>query len=97
MFDWERFSVGCPIIDLAPLVQGMGTIEQLSRVLEHYSRSNLAALPADPLKQLIIAKTWIVIEVTNILTRNRHAQLEMYISWYQANLPKWLQQVKHLL
>ncbi|MEZ8386070.1 choline kinase, partial [Vibrio splendidus] len=42
------------------------------------------------IKQLIIAKSWIVVEVTNILVTRNNPQASKYINWFREQLPTWL-------
>ncbi|MBM7035033.1 phosphotransferase family protein [Vibrio ulleungensis] len=96
-FDWERFGYGCPTIDLAPLVKGMGTLDDFERVIAHYARFGHANLPANPLRNLIVAKTWIVVEVINLLELRNKPQKNTYIEWYNKVLPSWLNKMAHAL
>jgi hypothetical protein len=97
LFDWERFGYGCPTIDLAPLVNGMGSLSDLESTIERYAAYGSSNLPGDPLKNLILAKAWIAVEVTNILVTRNHANADQYLKWYQQTLPDWLDRVSSRL
>lgn len=94
LFDWERFGFGSPAIDLAPLVRGLGTIDDYQRIADKYNNYN-STFSAELLQQhLIIAKLWIVVEVTNILTSRNKPDVTTYIDWFKANVPTWLTTVE---
>lgn len=97
LFDWERFGLGSPAIDLAPLVRGLGTLDDYHTIVERYSHSNPNAPASLLLKHLFIAKMWIVVEVINILIRRHNPEAGTYIEWYQTHLPKWLTSMEKLL
>lgn len=97
LFDWERFGFGSPAIDLAPLVSGMGTMSEYESIVNNYVNYN-SALPCELLiKHLVLAKSWLVIEVTNILVNRGKPEAKMYINWYRKNLPSWLESVEKTL
>jgi len=97
LFDWERFGVGCPTIDLAPLVIGMGSIDTFESIIEKYGKVGSSNLPSTPLTNLIVAKTWIAIEVINILVvRDKH-QKSRYLEWFNNTLPDWLYEMGNAL
>ncbi len=94
LFDWERFGFGSPAIDLAPLVKGLGTIDAFESIVEKYSQ-HASTLPSKELERhLIIAKVWILVEVTNILTDRNKPSASMYFNWYRENVPSWLMSVE---
>jgi hypothetical protein len=90
LFDWERFGSGCPTIDLAPLISGMGSIDTFEITIDRYAKSGLDNLPRDPINNLIVAKSWIAIEVINILVEREKAQKDKYLGWFNTTLPDWL-------
>ncbi|UTV30287.1 phosphotransferase [Photobacterium atrarenae] len=102
-FDWERLTMGCPSIDLAPLINGMGTPAQYEAYAGQYlaCRHRLTDLPTIAPETLVshiaMAKAWIVIEVVNILLRSRHRDSAMYLDWYRQQLPSWCDEVAGLL
>ncbi|TFH89220.1 phosphotransferase family protein [Vibrio ouci] len=97
LFDWERFGQGSPAIDLAPLVSGLGSIAEYREIVTQYVKHNSAFSETELLKDLIIAKCRIVIEVVNILTSRDNPEQEKYINWYRANISKWLASVEDAL
>lgn len=97
LFDWERFGYGSPAIDLAPLVQGLGSIDEYTSIIEKYTQYNSAFTADELTKHLVIAKCWIVIEVVNILISRNKPEAAMYISWYQKNVPTWLSAAENAL
>ncbi len=97
LFDWERFGFGSPAIDLAPLVKGLGTRSDYRSVTDKYLIYN-SSISAEMLeKHLVIAKAWIVIEVTNLLICGRNHEAQKYINWFNGNVPDWCQKVVTLL
>ncbi len=97
LFDWERFGYGSPAIDLAPLVNGMGTVADYKLIINQYTQHNPLWSQEKLLKHLIIAKCWIMVEVVNILVNRNNPQQETYINWYRVNIPLWLSAVKSML
>ncbi|EGR1329813.1 phosphotransferase family protein [Vibrio cholerae] len=97
LFDWERFGYGSPAIDLAPLVQGLGSMDEYASIIERYTQHNSSFAADELTKHLVIAKCWIVIEVINILISRNKPEAAIYIDWYQKNLPAWLGAVENAL
>ncbi|WP_120512671.1 phosphotransferase [Photobacterium salinisoli] len=90
LFDWERFGRGSPAIDLAPLVKGMGNVEDYQAIARRYLAYS-TLIPEDQLiRQIILAKAWIVVEVVNLLTERKKASAEQYLSWFRQVVPDWL-------
>ncbi|CAH6874715.1 hypothetical protein VCHA29O37_260030 [Vibrio chagasii] len=94
LFDWERFGYGSPAIDLAPLVSRMGTLSDYEFIVDQYLPHNNLISREDLIRQLIIAKSWIVIEVTNILVSRNNPEALKYIHWFREQLPTWLATVE---
>ncbi|WP_373950307.1 phosphotransferase family protein [Vibrio pomeroyi] len=94
LFDWERFGYGSPAIDLAPLVSRMGTLSDYEFIVDQYLLHNNLISREDLIRQLIIAKSWIVIEVTNILVSRNNPEASKYIHWFREQLPTWLATVE---
>ena len=67
LFDWERFGYGSPAIDLAPLIKGMGAASDYEIVVNKYLKYNDHLSGSNLVKKLIIAKAWLIVEVTNLL------------------------------
>ncbi|EKO3566891.1 phosphotransferase [Vibrio metschnikovii] len=97
LFDWERFGYGSPAIDLAPLVQGMGSIHDYVSIVEQYSQYYSSFTSNELTRYLVIAKCWIVIEVVNILISRNKPEAAIYIDWYKKNVPSWLSSVESAL
>ncbi len=90
LFDWERFGLGNPAIDLAPLVKGMGEEEDFRVLARRYCQLN-SRFNADVLaKEIALAKAWIVNEVVLILNERRKPELAQYLRWYGEVLAEWL-------
>ncbi|CAK2473563.1 Phosphotransferase enzyme family protein [Vibrio crassostreae] len=97
LFDWERFGFGSPAIDLAPLVRGLGTSRDYESIVEKYVQYS-SKLSQDKLQRhLILAKVWLVVEVTNILTHRGKSSTSMYLNWFRENTPSWLISMEKIL
>ena len=94
LFDWERFGYGSPAIDLAPLVSQMGTLSDYECIVDQYLPHNNLVSREDLIRQLIIAKSWIVVEVTNLLVTRDISDASKYLEWYRKRLPTWLTTVE---
>lgn len=90
LFDWERFSIGSPAIDLAPLIKGMGSIEKFIEFSDRYNCISCHSKPNDLAKEIAIAKAWIVTEVVVLLNERQKRDFHLYLNWYRENLPAWL-------
>ncbi|AHJ73658.1 phosphotransferase [Kosakonia sacchari] len=97
LFDWERFSMGSPAIDLAPLIKGMGTTNAFQALAERYCRIADHAAPRELGREIAIAKAWIVTEVVTLLAARQKTDLPRYLEWYRENLPGWLASTVTLL
>ncbi|NOJ03385.1 choline kinase [Vibrio splendidus] len=94
LFDWERFGFGSPAIDLAPLVSRMGSLSDYERIVDRYLCHNTLIPREELIKQLIMAKSWIVVEVTNILVTRNNPEASKYTNWFREQLPTWLASVE---
>jgi hypothetical protein len=97
LFDWERFGYGSPAIDLAPLVPQMGSLAEYEAIIAHYLRHSSLLSGDRLLRHLIMAKCWLIIEVTNLLTRREKPQAQQYLVWYRQRVPHWLDSVAHMI
>lgn len=97
LFDWERFGTGSPAIDLAPLIQGMGTVPAFNALAERYSLIACHPGVRDLAKEIAIAKAWIVTEVVLLLHARQKSDYETYLNWYREHLPDWLESTVNLV
>lgn len=97
LFDWERFSMGSPAIDLAPLIKGMGTIDAIHDLAGRYCRIAGYTRHGDLSREIAIAKAWIVTEVVMLLAERQKTDLPRYLNWYRENLAGWLDNTVTLL
>ncbi|WP_235284497.1 phosphotransferase family protein [Vibrio coralliilyticus] len=97
LFDWERFSTGSPAIDLVPLIKGLGDEEAMLRTVDSYMNVHKAMPREELFRHVIIAKAWIVVEVTNLLYERQKPQLQKHLDWFNANLPRWIRGVEALV
>jgi hypothetical protein len=78
-------------------VKGLGSSSDYEAIIEKYSRST-SELPSEQLhRHLILAKVWILVEVTNILTQRGKSSASMYFKWFRENVPSWLSSVENAL
>ncbi|MFQ2013143.1 phosphotransferase family protein [Aeromonas veronii] len=97
LFDWERFGYGSPAIDLAPLVPRMGSLAEYETIIERYLCHSSLLSGDRLLRHLVMAKCWLIIEVTNLLTRREKPQAQQYLEWYRQQVPNWLESVAHIV
>lgn len=97
LFDWKRFGMGSPAIDLAPLIKGMGTAADYYALAECYCRINRRYRVEALSRAIAISKAWIVTQVMKLLYIRQKAALSLYTEWYKNNLPDWLSQVSRLI
>ncbi|MFK3710407.1 phosphotransferase family protein [Leclercia adecarboxylata] len=97
LFDWERFGTGSPAIDLAPLIQGMGSLQAFNALADRYSL--IACYPGirDLAKEIAIAKAWIATEVVLLLHTRQKSDYQTYLNWYREHLPGWLESTVNIL
>lgn len=97
LFDWERFSLGCAAIDLAPMIPGMGNADTIGATCRHYRCYRATVAQGELELRVVLAKSWIVVEVVNILQRCAHPDTERYLTWYRQTLPGWAKEMRHLM
>ncbi|WP_028672502.1 phosphotransferase family protein [Saccharospirillum impatiens] len=99
LFDWERFCLGSPAIDLAPLLPGMSNPVQVKKFCKRYLAANetCTIALADMVQQTLVAKVWIAVEVINILHDNKNQRTDEYMAWFNQVLPEWLKQTSRAL
>lgn len=97
LFDWERFGYGSPAIDLAPLVPRMGSLAEYEAIIERYLRHSSLLSGDQLLRHLIMAKCWLIIEITNLLIRRGKSQAKLYLEWYRQQVPHWLESVARIV
>lgn len=95
-FDWERFTVGHPAIDLAPMIPGMGSRDNYEALADMYlahrhCSSGTVPSRAELIRHIALAKAWLIVEVVNILKQRKHPAIGKYLDWYRQVLPDWLQ------
>lgn len=97
LFDWERFGKGSSAIDLAPLIRGMGAIQEYDYIVDRYLECNDCMTKDTLLKHIVLAKGWIVVEVTNLLISRNNKNTQMYLDWYKRELPNWMSRIEKVL
>lgn len=99
LFDWERFGLASPAMDLAPLIPGLPTVA----LVEEYCRAYLQQRPSSPFslkelsRQVLVACAWLVVEVVNILHDRGNDRAGEYMAWFQKHYPDWLMQARKSL
>ncbi|WP_062270975.1 hypothetical protein [Endozoicomonas arenosclerae] len=97
LFDWERFGRGSPAIDLAPLIPNLGTLADYKHVIKNYREVSHSLTDEQLLKQIILAKAWIVIEVINLFIDRPKSDPQVHLNWYNNHLPNWLDEMEKYL
>ena len=102
LYDWERFSQANPAIDLAPLVKGMGSIEQYQSITQLYLTQNKGWEGECLIKSLILAKGWIVVEVDfdvilASLIENEATNSDLYFDYLVSRQTVSLELITHWL
>ncbi|AMJ70839.1 aminoglycoside phosphotransferase [Enterobacter cloacae] len=97
LFDWERFGTGSPAIDLAPLVKGMGSKQNILQLAERYCFFAMHLDAGRLAREIALAKAWIVTEVVLLLHERKKSDFNLYLSWYREHLHGWLDESISLL
>nr|WP_272893456.1 phosphotransferase [Duffyella gerundensis] len=97
LFDWERFGKGSPAIDLAPLIKGMGEKRIFMDLAERYCQLSSNQNINELVREIAIAKAWIVTEVIVLLHMRQKTAFSIYLNWYREHLPDWLDNVQKIL
>ena len=97
LFDWERFGKGSPAIDLAPLIKGMGTRQTFNDIAERYCQLSGHHNVHSLVREIAIAKAWIVTEVMVLLYERQKTAFPLYLNWYRQHLPGWLDEAVKML
>ncbi len=99
LFDWERFTRGSPVIDLAPLLPGLSDPKQVKQICERYLLINPnCSIPlADLVRQTLVAKAWIAVEVINILHQRSNSRTDEYMIFFNQVLADWLENTSKVL
>ena len=97
LFDWERFGQGNIVLDLTPLIQGMGHRDKYIQVAENYLRYNNSINIEQLVRQMVLAKAWIIVEATNIVVDRNKPEKAMYLDWFNQELPLWFASIENIL
>lgn len=93
LFDWERFGLGSPAIDLAPLIKGMGHWAEYESIARRYKNFCPRVRIEKLTREIALSKAWIATEVINILFSTAKPELNLYLNWYRNFLPAWLKEI----
>lgn len=97
LFDWERFGMASPAIDLAPLIKGMGTKQKFIELAEYYCQLTHCHRHLELSREIAIAKAWIVSEVIVLLNDRKKSIFPLYLNWYKEHLPGWINSIVKML
>lgn len=91
LFDWERYCLGTPALDLAITVPGLGDLANLRRVAAAYLHGEESQAPRTPerlAREIALAKVWSVVE---FLARNsiNDGRTAATIRWLQREFSRW--------
>ncbi|GGX38018.1 phosphotransferase family protein [Saccharospirillum salsuginis] len=92
LFDWERFGMGSPAMDLAPMIPGLPDIELVDRYCSAYlDVRHTAGFHSESIRsQVLTTMAWLVIEVVNILHDRGNPEVGRYMEWFNRRFGGWL-------
>lgn len=99
LFDWERFTLATPAVDLAICVGGLGTVEQFRQVAVRYLHARQAlghpyAQTADALTiSMLLAKLWTVVEYLSLYTTGKLEHDDTF-TFLTRQFPSWLEALR---
>ena len=86
LFDWDRFGLGSPALDLAITVPGLGSRNDYEKVAATYRGKPDAKLA----REITLAKVWVIVDVLGHVKETLvHEQLQPFLE----SIPNWLEQV----
>jgi Phosphotransferase enzyme family len=86
LFDWDRFGLGTPALDLAITVPGLGSSEDYANVADAYRGQPDAQLA----REIALAKVWVLVDILGYVQETLvHEQMQPFL---QA-IPSWLEQL----
>lgn len=87
LFDWERFGVGQPELDVAIVMRGLPSRGEIEAVAGHYSALSGRGSPEDTYQRLVAWKVWTVLE---FVTEGQSPARERTTEWLGLNFGQWI-------
>ena len=86
LFDWDRFGLGTPTLDLAITVPGLGSRNDYEKVATTYLGKPDTALT----REIALAKVWVIVDVLGHVKETLvHERLQLFLE----SIPNWLEQI----
>jgi thiamine kinase-like enzyme len=88
LFDWDRFGLGTPALDLAITVPGLGSREEYANVAATYRGK-----PDDKLaREMALAKVWVIVDILGHIKETLvHERMQPFLE----SVPTWLEQLEY--
>jgi aminoglycoside phosphotransferase (APT) family kinase protein len=90
LFDWERFGVGQPELDVAIVIRGLPSRGEIEAVASHYSALSGRGSPEDTYQKLVAWKLWTVLE---FVTEPQSPARERTKRWLGLDFGQWIDSV----
>lgn len=87
LFDWERFGVGQPELDVAIVMRGLPSRGEIEAVASHYSALSGRGSPEGLYQKVVAWKLWTVLE---FVTEPPSPARERTMEWLGLNFRQWL-------
>jgi Phosphotransferase enzyme family len=86
LFDWDRFGLGTPALDLAITVPGLGSSKDYANVAAAYRGQPDAQLA----REIALAKVWVLVDILGYVQETLvHEQMQPFLQ----TIPSWLEQL----
>lgn len=87
LFDWERFGVGQPELDVAIVMRGLPGRREIEAVASHYSALSGRGSPESLYQKAVAWKLWTVLE---FVTEPPSPARERTMEWLGLNFGQWV-------
>ena len=88
LFDWDRFGLGTPALDLAITVPGLGSRADYERTAARYAGE--AEAPSPLARDVALAKVWVIVEIIGFIDSPAVAER---MGWFLETIPAWLEEL----
>lgn len=86
LFDWDRFGLGTPALDLAITVPGLGSRAEYEKVATTYRGKTDAQLA----RGIALAKVWVIVDILGYVNEILiHERMQPFLE----SIPTWLEQL----
>ena len=90
LYDWERFGLGKPAIDLAITIAGLGNITIFREVAAYYNSINARSAVENLARDIAAAKVWSLIEFLSLHKEGKLRDAAGFIPELIETFPRWL-------